>query len=508
MARAIGGKVDPGTRPPPQRASLVGDPGLSSPGTLAAPVRAAPAEEFLFHLHRGSELLISGDEVGAKDELERALGMQPLDPQSEDLLGVVYFRLGLYERAMAIYEKLTRDHSDAPTLHVNLALVYLKTGQLQLARTSLERAIGLSPDHVRAHAYRGLVLSRLGEFDLARDSFERGGHPAMARRMDRLARQSAGGGRVDLDAVARDEARRRDLRRLAESAFQELDAVDNPFHVELGVPRAPAEGDWQRVGPEPALPARAPLAPLAPRRDAADEAPPPPTLSVGLQAAALDFPEAGPFAVDADGTLRVRVGGAVLCRLHGLRVMVGELATEPLSRRTRGRPIEGSEGSLGPAHAPLHRVSGEGGLVLGPDLGSPTSGARWGGGPGSPTSGARWGGGGEVFEPFRIEDEPVYLREELLVAIDGNVTWENGRLPVGEGSVPLVNLRGRGAFVLAPRAPWRAVSVSRGKTALVALDALLGWCGRLLPGGPAGGQSGLPEGLVRFQGEGVLLVTM
>src|SRR6185503_19553176 len=102
MARAIGGKVEPGIRP-----SSTGLP-AALPGVV--PVRAAPAEEFLFHLHRGSELLIGGDDVGAKDELERALAMQPLDPQSEDLLGVVYFRLGLYERTMAIYEKLTREH--------------------------------------------------------------------------------------------------------------------------------------------------------------------------------------------------------------------------------------------------------------------------------------------------------------------------------------------------------------------------------------------------------------
>jgi len=473
MARAIGGKVEAPSA------------GLLATGQGPVSVRAAPAEEFLFHLHRGSELLIGGDDVGAKEELERALSMQPLDPQSEDLLGVVYFRLGLYERAMAIYEKLTQEHKDAPTLHVNLALVYLKTGQVQRARASLERAIDLSPGHVRAHAYLGLVLSRLGQFDLARDSFERGGHPAMARRMDRLARQAAGGVRLDPDQVARDEARRRDLRRLAESAFQELDAVENPFRIELGVPRPSAPGDWQRVGPDSAAPTpRSEVpGPAAPRAEAADEPPPPPALAEGLQAAALTFPESSPFAVDVDGSLRVRVGGAVLCRLHGLRVMVGELTTEPLTRRTRGRPVEGN---LGPVHAPLHRVSGEGGMVLGPDPAA----------------------GGEVFEPFRIEDEPVYLREELLVAIDGNVSWENGRLPAGERSVPLVNLRGRGAFVLAPRSAWRAVPVGRGKTALVSIDALLGWCGRLLPGGPAGGEGGLPEGLVRFQGEGMLLVSM
>jgi len=44
----------------------------------------------------------------------------------------------------------------------------------------------LKPDHARAHAYLGLVLSRLGEFTEARRAFDQGGHPAMARRMERL----------------------------------------------------------------------------------------------------------------------------------------------------------------------------------------------------------------------------------------------------------------------------------------------------------------------------------
>ena len=469
MARSTAITAEPGARP-----SVAGSRKRGPAG-----VRGAPAEEFVYHLHRGSELLIGGDDVGAKEELERALSLQPLDPQSEDLLGVVYFRLGLYERAMAIYEKLTREHPDAPTLHVNLALGYLKTGQLKRARVSLERAIELNPEHVRAHAYRGLVLSRLGEYELARDAFDRGGHPVMARRMERLAQQAAGG-RVDPEQIARDEARRRDLRRFAESAFQELDAVDNPFRVELGVTRTPARGEWQRLGPDaPPSPARVsePPPPPAPSR-ASEEAPAPVGLAEGLRAAALPFPEMAPFAVDADGTLRVRVAGTVLCRLQGLRVMVGELRTEPIARRMRGRSVEGL---LGPEHAPLVRVSGEGGLVLCPD--------------------------GEAFEPFRIEDDPVYLREELLVAVDGNVTWENGRLPAGSDSVALVNLRGRGDFVLSTRAAWHAVAVTRGTPAMVALDALLGWSGRLLPGGAVPTDGGLPADLIRFQGEGILLVS-
>ena len=65
-------------------------------------------EDFLFHLYRGSELLQDNRVHEAKEELERALHLQPRDSKGQDLLAVVYFRLGLYARAIQIYEQLRR----------------------------------------------------------------------------------------------------------------------------------------------------------------------------------------------------------------------------------------------------------------------------------------------------------------------------------------------------------------------------------------------------------------
>src|SRR6476619_4387842 len=91
-------------------------------------------EDFLFHLYRGSELLQDNRVHDAKAELEQALSLQPSDPKGQDLLGVVYFRLCLYPRAIAIYERLIQSHPDAVGPRINLALSYLKTGQPAQAR--------------------------------------------------------------------------------------------------------------------------------------------------------------------------------------------------------------------------------------------------------------------------------------------------------------------------------------------------------------------------------------
>ena len=68
--------------------------------------REVATEDFLFHLYRGSELLQDNRILEAKEELEQALTMQPADAKGQDLLGAVYFRLGLYPRAIQIYEGL------------------------------------------------------------------------------------------------------------------------------------------------------------------------------------------------------------------------------------------------------------------------------------------------------------------------------------------------------------------------------------------------------------------
>ncbi|MEO0326569.1 MAG: hypothetical protein AAF447_26720 [Myxococcota bacterium] len=74
--------------------------------TLRMSAAVSRNDEFLFHLHRGSAFLMAGDVHGAKVELEHALAFQPQDAKSQDLLAGVYFRLGLYPRAIEIWEEI------------------------------------------------------------------------------------------------------------------------------------------------------------------------------------------------------------------------------------------------------------------------------------------------------------------------------------------------------------------------------------------------------------------
>jgi uncharacterized protein (AIM24 family) len=142
-------------------------------------------DEFLHHLYRGGELLAAGKVIEAKDYLERAHKLQPKNEKGQNLLGLTYFKLGLFDRAAELYEMLVRDNPVDPTLRVNLGLVYLKTNALQRAVREFEVAVDLAPDHKKAHNYLGLALAQQGEYGRAREHFLQAGSDAMAEKMTR-----------------------------------------------------------------------------------------------------------------------------------------------------------------------------------------------------------------------------------------------------------------------------------------------------------------------------------
>src|SRR5579884_847640 len=123
-------------------------PSVAHPPSMAAESsRDVTQEDFLFHLYRGSELLQENRVLEAREELEYALTMQPSDPKGQDLLAAVYFRLGLYPRAVQIHEALAAQFPRDVSVKINLALGYLKTGQPELARSVLQEAVALNPEH-------------------------------------------------------------------------------------------------------------------------------------------------------------------------------------------------------------------------------------------------------------------------------------------------------------------------------------------------------------------------
>ncbi|HEY8210606.1 MAG TPA: tetratricopeptide repeat protein [Myxococcaceae bacterium] len=142
-------------------------------------------DEFLNSLYQGGELLAAGKVIEAKDHLERAFQLQPKNEKAQNLLGLTYFKLGLFDRASEIYEALVRENPADPTLRVNLGLVHLKTNAVVRAIREFETATDLAPEHKRAHNYLGIALAQAGEYAKARDHFVAAGNDQMVEKMTR-----------------------------------------------------------------------------------------------------------------------------------------------------------------------------------------------------------------------------------------------------------------------------------------------------------------------------------
>ncbi len=505
------------------------------------PSRDVAGEDFLFHLYRGSELLQDNRVHDAKAELEQALSLQPSDPKGQDLLGIVYFRLGLYPRAIAIYERLIQLHPEALEPRINLALSYLKTGQPAQARSELERVVELNPGHSRAWGYLGLAFQRLGDFERAGYAFSAGGHDGMARRLVELSMTAASS--MSLRPAPPDPPpAQEEIRKVAGVAFQELDREVQAFRTDdperlpenaplsrdaLGPPasaRAPMSrrtGSWSAI--EPGREAMAPLPPRLPvfagpvtmpfglehgaaiattnthqlavaaAMGSVAPAGPPSVparpMAVGAKKASelarenlLVFPRDLRIAVHASGLVLVQAASGFAARLDLVRSLsyATGYGTSQLVRRTRGRT---SDEPLGGLASPISEITGKGELVLGPLR-------------------------GQRLEAILLEDDPLYLREDALSGFETSVAYENGRLPVGDGeSIPMVQLRGPGTVIAQLPEGATALEIIDARTTAVRAVTVLGWLGRLVPRAllaseaPAGAR-----GFVAFAGEGMVLL--
>jgi uncharacterized protein (AIM24 family) len=460
-------------------------------------------EDFLFHLYRGSELLQDNRVLEAKSELEHALTLQPRDPKGQDLLAVVYFRIGLYPHAIQIYEELLRENPRDHALRLNLALCYLKTGQAQAAREQLEAVVAHNPAHKRAWGYLGLAFERLGDVDKAIHAFERGSHGQMARRLlERGARPT-----VVPSPQTSSSPQNVAVRAAAKAAFEELDAGELSFSLAAQEQQPVETGHWTATEPGAPIPRastppqagrQSSIPPARPKLDTLDfgiegaEAPARTQRGLGAPKPIADVTRDARFVFPQDGVTVLDVGLALIrtqktasgrsfaARLEAIRAYSGDLTTDVMQRQSRGQVANETFGGVG---TPIVAVSGAGNLVLGPRH-------------------------GHRLVSFLMRDEVAFVREDVLLGFELTLAYENGRLAVGEGETAvMVQLRGNGATLIEMLDPLATLDVTSARPTTLRRESLIGWVGRLVPRAltPSEAPCG-QRGLVGFSGEGTILL--
>jgi hypothetical protein len=185
-----------------------------------------------------------------------------------------------------------------------------------------------------------------------------------------------------------------------------------------------------------------------------------------------------PFEIGANGALLVRISERVMTRLDGVHVTGGDLGYELAMRRSRGHNTDEPFDHGG---SQLHAVSGRGYLIAVP--------------------------GKHMFSAVSLDDDILYLREDLVFAFQASLRWENGNVPGLRGKLPVVQFRGDGALAMRLARPLVRVKLPPQGVVFIDADRLAGWVGRVIPRAvvpPAGGPLGAM--CVECTGEGIVLI--
>ena len=132
---------------------------LAGIGALAA-FLAAPAAWSDGELGRAIELAAENRRAEARALLDPLLDRVPVHPRARLLHGILRAREGLLDEAIAIFDRLRRDHPDMAEPWNNLAVLYAAQGRFDEARETLLSALERKPTAV-AYANLGDVYTSL-----------------------------------------------------------------------------------------------------------------------------------------------------------------------------------------------------------------------------------------------------------------------------------------------------------------------------------------------------------
>jgi uncharacterized protein (AIM24 family) len=114
---------------------------------------------------------------------------------------------------------------------------------------------------------------------------------------------------------------------------------------------------------------------------------------------------------------------------------------------------------------------------------------------------------GAHFAAISLDDDVLYLRDDLVFAFEEQLRWENGHVPGSDARIHVIQFRGRGCVAIRTRRPPLAVKLATERVLYVDTDVLAGWIGRVVPRVVAPAAGGESSALfVECTGEGVVLL--
>jgi tetratricopeptide (TPR) repeat protein len=125
------------------------------------------------HYGIGLIALRKGEFQAACDSLRRAAALAPADPRVPDLLAEALARLGQYDEAEAVLQRVLKTGMPTARTHVQLGQVHLEKGDYAQAARVFEALVKQAPQHAQGHYGLARAYLRQGRREEARRHMER-----------------------------------------------------------------------------------------------------------------------------------------------------------------------------------------------------------------------------------------------------------------------------------------------------------------------------------------------
>ena len=103
-------------------------------------------------------MLEHGGDLGVALSLaQTARKGMPDSPNSADTLGWAYYKQGVYDSAIDLFQEAIKSNDKNPTYHYHLGMAYEKANHLDLARKQLEYSLQISPNYSEANTIRKVL---------------------------------------------------------------------------------------------------------------------------------------------------------------------------------------------------------------------------------------------------------------------------------------------------------------------------------------------------------------
>lgn len=125
------------------------------------------------HLNVGIAFYRSGMLEDAQREFEEALEADPRQARANFMMGLIAFRRGRFEEALARFGSMPPGYAESYAVHRNTALALEALGRYDEAVQALDAAAGARPKDHEVYLARGVVEFKAGRVDKALEAFRR-----------------------------------------------------------------------------------------------------------------------------------------------------------------------------------------------------------------------------------------------------------------------------------------------------------------------------------------------